>query len=92
MNFFYIFFSCESPALGLGWRLGFLGLLHMEVFNQRLEQEYGAEVIVTVPSVPYKSNYSSSRMFNFHRLIDVMIFSPYIWREKYKEIWQGDHS
>jgi len=43
-----------SPALGLGWRLGFLGLLHMEVFNQRLEQEYGAEVIVTVPSVPYK--------------------------------------
>lgn len=44
-----------SAALGQGWRLGFLGLLHMEVFNQRLEQEYGAEVIVTVPSVPYKS-------------------------------------
>jgi translation elongation factor EF-4 len=35
-------------------RLGFLGLLHMEVFSQRLEQEYGAEVIITVPSVPYK--------------------------------------
>ena len=30
----------------------------MEVFNQRLEQEYGAEVIVTVPSVPYKRNYA----------------------------------
>jgi len=43
-----------SPALGQGWRLGFLGLLHMEVFNQRLEQEYGAEVVVTVPTVPYK--------------------------------------
>ncbi|KAI9555191.1 hypothetical protein GHT06_017706 [Daphnia sinensis] len=41
----------SSAALGQGWRLGFLGLLHMEVFNQRLEQEYGAEVIVTVPSV-----------------------------------------
>ncbi|XP_065568704.1 translation factor GUF1 homolog, mitochondrial-like isoform X2 [Artemia franciscana] len=44
----------SSPALGQGWRLGFLGLLHMEVFSQRLEQEYGAEVITTVPSVPYK--------------------------------------
>lgn len=31
----------------------------MEVFNQRLEQEYGAEVIVTVPSVPYKSKTTS---------------------------------
>ena len=46
----WVFFSA---ALGQGWRLGFLGLLHMEVFNHRLEQEYGAEVIVTVPSVPY---------------------------------------
>jgi translation elongation factor EF-4 len=44
-----------SAALGQGWRLGFLGLLHMEVFNQRLEQEYGAEVIVTVPSVIHLS-------------------------------------
>ena len=47
--------NLSSPALGQGWRLGFLGLLHMEVFNQRLEQEFGAEVIVTVPTVPYKS-------------------------------------
>lgn len=43
-----------SAALGLGWRIGFLGLLHMEVFHQRLEQEYGESVIVTAPSVPYK--------------------------------------
>lgn len=49
-----IYFCC-SPALGQGWRIGFLGLLHMEVFNQRLEQEYGAEAIVTAPSVTYKS-------------------------------------
>nr|CAH7722851.1 unnamed protein product [Callosobruchus chinensis] len=43
-----------SPALGQGWRLGFLGLLHMEVFSQRLQQEYGAEPIITAPSVTYK--------------------------------------
>ncbi|XP_025829780.1 translation factor GUF1 homolog, mitochondrial [Agrilus planipennis] len=43
-----------SPALGQGWRLGFLGLLHLEVFTQRLEQEYGADSIITAPSVPYK--------------------------------------
>ncbi|XP_055846229.1 translation factor waclaw, mitochondrial isoform X2 [Episyrphus balteatus] len=43
----------SSPALGQGWRLGFLGLLHMEVFCQRLEQEYAAEPIITAPSVTY---------------------------------------
>ncbi|XP_043268718.1 translation factor GUF1 homolog, mitochondrial isoform X1 [Venturia canescens] len=45
----------SSPALGQGWRLGFLGMLHMEVFSQRLEQEYGAEAIVTAPGVTYKA-------------------------------------
>lgn len=43
-------------------RLGFLGLLHMEVFNQRLEQEYNASVIVTAPTVPYKAILSSTRL------------------------------
>lgn len=43
-----------SPALGQGWRLGFLGLLHLEVFCQRLYQEYGTESILTAPSVTYK--------------------------------------
>jgi len=44
----------SSVALGLGFRCGFLGLLHMDVFKQRLEQEYGVEIIVTTPSVPYR--------------------------------------
>ncbi|GIY58925.1 translation factor GUF1 homolog, mitochondrial [Caerostris extrusa] len=38
-----------SPALGQGWRLGFLGVLHMEVFCQRLHNEFNADVIVTAP-------------------------------------------
>ncbi|KAL4641648.1 translation factor GUF1, mitochondrial [Arapaima gigas] len=52
----------SSHALGAGWRLGFLGLLHMEVFNQRLEQEYNASVIVTAPTVPYKAILSSAKL------------------------------
>ncbi|DBB11063.1 TPA: hypothetical protein ACH3X3_006528 [Trebouxia sp. C0006] len=43
----------NSAALGAGFRCGFLGLLHMEVFHQRLEQEHGADVITTAPTVPF---------------------------------------
>ena len=43
----------SSQALGQGFRVGFLGTLHMEVFVQRLEDEFGANIICTAPSVPY---------------------------------------
>jgi len=46
----------SSTALGQGCRLGFLGTLHMDVFRQRLEDEYDANVIITAPTVPYKGN------------------------------------
>ena len=44
----------HSAALGMGFRCGFLGLLHMDVFRQRLEDEFGATAIVTTPTVPYR--------------------------------------
>ena len=47
----------HSVALGQGFRCGFLGVLHMEVFHQRLEQEFGANIISTAPTVPYVVTY-----------------------------------
>ena len=43
-----------SAALGFGFRCGFLGLLHMDVFKERLEQEYDMSIITTAPTVLYK--------------------------------------
>jgi elongation factor 4 len=49
----------SSVALGMGFRCGFLGLLHMEVFKQRLFTEFGNGAIVTNPTVPYKVSLKS---------------------------------
>eukprot|EP01041_Mallomonas_annulata_P011891 gene11891-24915_t len=47
----------HSASLGSGLRCGFLGFLHMEVFNQRLRDEFAMNIVMTTPSVPYKIQY-----------------------------------
>lgn len=66
----------SSLALGAGWRLGFLGLLHLEVFNQRLEQEYNASVILTAPTVPYKAVLSSAKLIKEHGKEEITVINP----------------
>jgi len=56
----------HSPALGVGFRCGFLGLLHLEVITQRLEQEFDITVIVTAPSVEYTVHLTNSEVIKVH--------------------------
>jgi len=60
----------SSAALGLGFRCGFLGLLHMDVFTQRLQQEYNLSVIATAPSVLYKVKLQNGELLSLENPSD----------------------
>lgn len=66
----------SSPALGQGWRVGFLGLLHLDVFTQRLLQEYKAEAILTAPSVPYKIKIKGAKTIKEFKGVEAIITNP----------------
>ena len=61
----------SSQALGLGFRCGFLGLLHMEIIQERLDREFDLDLIPTAPSVVYKINMTNGDQIELYNPVDM---------------------
>ncbi|MBQ4084253.1 MAG: elongation factor 4, partial [Alphaproteobacteria bacterium] len=61
----------KSMALGQGFRCGFLGLLHMEIIQERLEREFNLDLITTAPSVVYKIHLTNGESLELHNPADM---------------------
>jgi GTP-binding protein LepA len=69
-----LFFEPESSAaLGLGFRCGFLGLLHMEIIQARLEREFGIDLLTTAPSVSYRVMNSKGEILEISNPTDMPV-------------------
>jgi GTP-binding protein LepA len=80
----FMFEPESSAALGFGFRCGFLGLLHLEIIQERLEREFNLDLVTTAPSVIYKLYMTNGEVIELHNPADM----PDVMRiEKMEEPW-----